>query len=315
MVSFLARLRIKSRVKLRKVHWLGIALGLFAALVVVMAVIIASYTEAGITSEIDTGGEPLPYDAETVPQSVVDDANQVAAEIFDDDVEKCQDFATQLLATYAAAEEHDFVIVFNSGGWGWNLLEDSPGWQATFEGIDAELASWGYTSLQLDYLRATSAFDSRLEEFWQMLIGYPSKSEVLAARVEFLTDHLPDINVILIGESTGAVIIDGAMVIMSDNPRVYSIQAGPPFWHTTVNTERSLIMTGNGIEVDTLCQGSGLDYLLGCYKKWFGILKPSSYYGTEPHIVVAPGHDYWWQYPEVRSQITDFLRDNFAPEE
>jgi hypothetical protein len=36
--------------------------------------------------------------------------------------------------------------------------------------------------------------------------------------------------------------------------------------------------------------------------------------GTEPHIVVAPGHDYWWQYPEVRSQITQFLRANFAPE-
>jgi hypothetical protein len=302
-------------VKLRKVHWLGIALGLFAALVVVMAVIIASYTEAGITSEVGTGGEPLvAYDAETVPESVIDDANEVAAEIFGDDVEKGADFATQLLATYAAAEEHDFVIVFNSGGWGWNLLEDSPGWQATFEGIDAELANWNYTSLQLDYLRATSEFSSQLEEFWQMLIGYPSKAEVLAARTQFLTDHLPDINVILVGESTGAVIIDGAMVLMGDNPRVYSIQAGPPFWHTTVNTERSLIMIGNGIEVDTLSQGSGFDYILGCYKKWFGIIKPVSHYGTEPHIVVAPGHDYWWQYPEVRSQITQFLIDNFAPE-
>jgi hypothetical protein len=310
-----AWLRIKSRVKLRKVHWLGIALGLFAALVVVMAVIIASYTEAGITSEVGTGGQPLPYDAEAVSQSVIDNANDVAAEIFGDDSEQCADFANQLVATYAAAEEHDFVIVFNSGGWGWNLLEDSPGWQATFKGIDAELANWGYSSLQLDYLRATSEFASQLEEFWQMLIAYPSKAEVLAARVEFLTDHLPGINVILIGESTGAIVIDSAMVVMGDNPHVYSIQAGPPFWHTTVNEERSLIMTSNGIEVDTLCQGSGFDYLWGCYKKWFGIIKPSTYYGTEPHIVVASGHDYWWQYPEVRSQITEFLRENFAPEE
>jgi hypothetical protein len=299
----------------RKVYWLGIALGLFAALVVVMAVIIASYTEAGITSEVGSGGEPLPYDAGTVPESVIDDANDAAAEIFGDDVEKCGDFASQLVATYAAAEEHDFVLVFNSGGWGWSLLEESPGWWYIFKGIDTELMNWDYTSLQLDYLRATSDFDSRLEEFWQMLIGYPSKSEVLAARTEFLTDHLPDINVILVGESTGAVIIDGAMVIMGDNPRVYSIQAGPPFWHTTVNEERSLIMIGNGIEVDTLSQGGGLDYLWGCYKKWFGILKPSSHYGTDPHVVVAPGHDYWWQYPEVRSQITQFLRENFAPEE
>jgi hypothetical protein len=301
---------------LRKVHWLGIALGLFAALVVVMAVIIASYTEDGITSEIDTGGEPLvAYDAETVPESVIDDANGVAAEIFGDDEAKCNDFANQLLATYAAAQDHDFVIVFNSGGWGWSLLEESPGWWYTFKGIDAELADWGYTSLQLDYLRTTSGFSSRIDEFWQMLIAYPAKAEVLAARVEFLTDRLPDIDVILIGESTGAVLIDSAMVIMGDNPQVYSIQAGPPFWHTTVNTERSLIMIGNGIEVDTLSQGSGFDYLWGCYKKWFGTIRLVSHYGTEPHIVVAPGHDYWWQYPEVRSQITQFLIDNFAPEE
>ncbi len=301
---------------MKKVYWLWIALGLFAALVVVMAVIIASYTEAGITSEIGTGGQPLTtYDAAEVPPSVIDDADMVAAEIFGDDDDKCGDFAVQLVATYVAAEERDFVVIFNSGGWGWNLLEDSPGWLATFEGIDAELADWGYTSLPLEYLRATSEFDSRLEELWEMLIAYPSKAGVLAARTEFLTDHLPDLRVILIGESTGAVVIDSVMVIMNDNPRVYSIQAGPPFWHDPVSTERSLLMTGNGIEVDTFSQGNGFDFILGCYKKWFGVIKTTSYYGTEPHIVVAPGHDYWWQYPEVRSQITEFLRDNFAPEE
>jgi hypothetical protein len=300
---------------LKKRYWLGIALGLFAALVVFMVVKIVTYTEAGITAEVGSGGQPLAtYDAEAVPPTVIDDANEVATEIFGDDVEKCTDFANQLVATYAAAKDYDFVLVFNSGGWGWNLLEDSLGWLATFEGIDTELADWGYTSLQLDYLRATSEFDSRLEEFFEVLFGYPTKSEVLATRTDFLTDHLPDIKVILIGESSGAIIVDGAMVIMTDNLQVYSIQAGPPFWHTTLTTERSLIMTSNGIEVDTLSQGSGFEYLWGCYKKWFGIIKPVSYYGTEPHVVVAPGHDYRWEYPEVRSQITEFIKEYFAPE-
>jgi hypothetical protein len=300
---------------LKKRYWLGIALGLFAALVVFMAVMIASYTETGMTSEVGSGGQPLTYDAAAVPQAVIDDADALATEIFGDDVERGASFADDLVATYAAARDYDFVLVFNSGGWGWNLLEDSPGWLATFEGIDAELASWGYSSLQLEYLRATTEFDSRLEEFFEVLIGYPTKSEVLAARIDFFTDHLPDFKVILIGESSGAIIVDGAMVILSDDPQVYSIQAGPPFWHTTLTTERSLIMTSNGIEVDTLCQGSGFEYLWGCYKKWFGIIKPVSYYGTEPHVVVAPGHDYRWEYPEVRSQITEFIRENFAPEE
>lgn len=301
---------------MKKIHWLGITLALFVALVVVMAVIVASYIEAGVTSEIGTGGQPLlAYDVAAVPPSVVDDANEVAAEIFGDDEAKCQDFAAQLLASYAAAKDHDFVIVFNSGGWGWNLLEESPGWRGIFEGIDAELATWNYSSVELDYLRATTGFKGRLDEFWEALIGYRSKAEVLAARTEFFTDHLPDIRVILAGESTGAVIIDSAMVIMGDNPRVYSIQAGPPFWHETITKERSLIMMGNGVSVDTLSYGNGFDFILGCYEKWFGALKPTADYGTGPHIVVAPGHDYWWQYPVVRSQITEFLRENFAPEE
>jgi hypothetical protein len=74
-------------------------------------------------------------------------------------------------------------------------------------------------------------------------------------------------------------------------------------------------MMGNGVSVDTLSYGNGFDFILGCYEKWFGVLKPTADYGTGPHIVVAPGHDYWWQYPVVRSQITEFLRENFAPEE
>ncbi len=300
---------------MKKRYWLGIGSGLFAALVVAMALMVASYTEVGLMSENNTGGQPLRYDTTAVPPSVIEDADSVAAEIFGDDIDKGDDFAAQLVASYVAAQDHDFVLVFNSGGWGWSLLDESPGLFAVFEGIEAELADWGYTTLTLEYLRTAHSFTAQLDEFWEMLIDFPEKAEVLAARMEFLTDHLPDVRVIMATESTGAVLVDAAMVIMVDNPRVYSIQMGPPFWHTTVTEVRSLIMIGNGIEVDTLSEGSGLAYLWGCYKKWFGVIKPSSYYGTEPHIVVAPGHDYWWQYPEVRSQITEFLRDNFAPEE
>jgi hypothetical protein len=280
-----------------------------------MAVMIASYTDCGLTSVVGTGGKPLLNDYSAVPPSLVGEANELAEGLFGDEPQQCADFVAQQLSLYVEAQDKDFILVFSSGGWGWSLLEESPGWQAIFKGIEDELDSLGYTSVPLDYLRTTPDFKARVDEFWEMLIAYPGKAEVLAARINFLTDHLPDIRVLLAGESTGAVIIDGAMVIMEDNPRVYSIQTGPPFWHTTLTEERSLIMMGNGIEVDTLCEGSGLDYLWGCYKKWFGIIKPSSYYGTEPHIVVAPGHDYWWQYPQVRSQITQFLRENFAREE
>jgi hypothetical protein len=248
-----------------------------------------------------------------VPPAVVDDANTLAVELFGEP-QLCQDFAAQQLTLYTEAQDKDFILVFSSGGWGWSLLDESPGWLGIFEGIEAELENLGYSSLGLDYLRTTPTLTGQLDELWEMLVGYPAKAEVLAARINFLTDHLPDVRVILAGESTAAMIIDSAMIKLADNPRVYCIQTGPPFWHETLAEERSLIMMGNGFEVDTLCQGNAFDFLLGCYKKWFGVLKPVSACGTEPHIVVAPGHDYWWQYPEVSSEITQFLIDNFAPE-
>jgi hypothetical protein len=284
------------------------------ALVVIMAVMIGSYTDPGLTSAIGTGGVPLLLDDySTVPPAVADDASALAQELFGEPQMQA-DFVDQQLALYVDAQDKDFILVFSSGGWGWSLLEESPGWWGIFEGMETELASLGYTSLELDYLRTTPSVTAQLDEFWEMLVGYPSKAEILTARIAFLTDHLPDVRVILAGESTAAMIIDSTMVKLADSPRVYCIQTGPPFWHETLAAERSLIMMGNGFEVDTLCQGNAFDFLFGCYKKWFGILKPVSACGTEPHIVVAPGHDYWWQYPEVRSQITQFLIDNFAPE-
>jgi len=279
-----------------------------------MAVMISSYTDPGLTSVIGVGGVPLLLDDYSmVPQTVADDANALAEELFDEP-QLCADFVAQQLALYTEAQDKDFVLIFSSGGWGWSLLEESPGWWGIFEGMATELESWGYSSLELDYLRTSPSVTGQLDEFWEMLVGYPSKAEVLAARIDFLTDHLPDVKVVLAGESTAAMIIDSAMVRLADNERVYCIQTGPPFWHETLAAERSLIMMGNGFEVDTLCQGNAFDFLFGCYKKWFGVLRPVSACGTEPHIVVAPGHDYWWQYPEVRETITRFLVDNFAPE-
>ncbi len=299
-----------------KIRRLGIVIALGLVLLLGMVVLVASYSESGVTCEI--GAEGLPpslADFSAVPQLVIDDATGLATELFGDCQEKCDDFVNQLLAIYLEAEDKDFVIVFNSGGWGWNLVEDSPGWWSIFDGIESELESLSYTSLELNYLRVADSFQGRLDEVGEMLTGYQSKAEDLACRAEFLTTHIPDLKVILAGESTGAVITDGAMEILEDNPRVYSIQTGPPFWHQTAMSERTLVMTGNGITTDSFCQGDLPSIFLGYFKKWFGLLEPEDDFGTTTHYIAAPGHDYWWQYPEVCSQITNFLTQNFAFEE
>lgn len=296
-----------------KIRRLGIVIALGLVLLLGMVVLAASYSESGVTCEIGAEGVPLSLaDFSAVPQSVIDDATGLATELFGDSQEKCDDFVNQLLALYSEAEDKDFVIVFNPGGWGWNLVEASPGWWSIFNGIESELESLSYTSLKLNYLRAADSFQGRLDEVGEMITGYQSKAKDLACRAEFLTTHIPDLKIILAGESTGAVIIDGAMSILADNPQVYSIQTGPPFWYQTIMLDRTLVLTDNGIIPDSFSQGDFPGIIWGYLKNWFNLSEPEDAFGTTPHYIAAPGHDYWWQYPEVCSQITDFLRQNFA---
>ena len=296
-----------------KIRRLGIVIALGLVLLLGMVVLAASYSQSGVTCKI--GAEGLPpslADFSAVPQSVIDDATGLAVELFGDCQEECDAFVNQLLAIYSESKDKDFVIVFNPGGWGWNLVEASPGWWSIFDGIESELESSGYTSLMLNHQRAVDTFLGRLDEAGEMITGYQLKAKDLACRAEFLTTHIPDLRVILAGESTGAVITDSAMNILADNPQVYSIQTGPPFWHQTTMLDRSLVLTDNGIITDSFSQGDYLGIAWGYFKKWFNLSEPEDDFGTTPHYIAAPGHDYWWQYPEVCSQITNFLRQNFT---
>ena len=298
-----------------KIRRLGIVITLGLVLLLGIVVLTASYSESGVTCMIGTEAVPSSLsDFSAIPQSVVDDATELAVELFGDGQEKCDDFVNQLLAIYSEAEDEDFVVVFNSGGWGRNLVEASPGWWSIFIGIESELDNSDYTSLMLNHLRAADGFLGRLDEVGEVINGYQSKAEDLACRVDFLTTHITDLKVILAGESTGAIITDSAMKILADNPQVYSIQTGPPFWHQTTMLNRTLVMSGNGITRDSLSQGDLLSIILGYFKGWFGLSEPVVDFGTPPHHIDAPGHDYWWQYPEVCSQITNFLRHNIGIE-
>ena len=166
----------------------------------------------------------------------------------------------------------------------------------------------------LNHLRAADGFLGRLDEVGEVISGCQSKAEDLACRVDFLTTHITDLKVILAGESTGTIITDSAMKILADNPQVYSIQIGTPFWRQTTILDRTLVFSGNGITRDSLSRGDLLSIIWGYFKGWVGLSEPVADFGTPPHHIDAPGHDYWWQYPEVCSQITNFLKHNIGIE-
>jgi len=292
---------------------LGILVALSAVLILGVAVLFFSYSDVGVTVGVGTGGLPLSVpDISAVPESVAEDAAELAKELFGDYQEKYNDFASQLLATYVEAKDKDFVLVFNSGGWGWNFTENSPGWYSISTGIESELDKLGYSSLLLNYRRTGETLRGIIDEGVEMVTFYPSKAKNLACRVEFLTSHISDLKVIIAGESDGTVISDSAMNILRDNSQVYSIQTGPPFWHKHVVQERTLVLDNNGRHPDTFSKGDIPTMLWTSLGDVLGIPQSEESSGRVLFFLRAPGHDYRWQYPDVCSQITNFLEENFG---
>jgi len=294
-----------------------IRLRLTVAMVLVVIVVLVFPASLGVAriSTIGTDGFPLLLDdLSAIPQALAEGAEEMAAELFRDDYEKSIDFTSQLLATYEQAKDKDVVLFFNPGGWGWNLAETSAEWLSILGGIQFELRNLGYTSLVLSYQRTEMSLMGQIDEFVSMLSSYPEKSKHLAYGAEFLTSHIPDLKVILAGESDGTIICDMAMSMLKDNPRVYSIQTGPPFWHKQRTLERTLALTSNGLVPDAFSQGDLLAMLAASLENFFGFPRVPDSPGHIMFYIGAPGHDYRWSYPGVYSKITEFLYQNFEPE-
>jgi len=293
-----------------QVRRLKIAVTLTVIISLAFVVMVPASSVVGIALKVGPEGLPLPNsDFSTVPQYVVEDATRLATEVCGSYHENCSDFIDQLLTAYLETEGKDVVVVFNPGGWGWNILEASPQWTSIFAGIQSELADLGYTSLLLSYQRATDTVGGYFNELMSMMSLYPSQATDLASKIEFLTKHITDLKVIIVGESTGTIITDSAMSLLRNNPRVYSIQTGPPFWHKNVMLERTLVLQSNSIMPDYFSQGDILTLICANLEGLFGFSPDEA--GRILIYLRAPGHEYWWQDPEVYSQITSFLQQNF----
>ena len=298
---------------IKKLARVAIVTVLVAVLVLVAAWLTLFYTEVGMTKEIGFH-EPELSDVEysAVPQSVIDDATRIARELVGQSQEKLKGFVDQLVGTYIKAKDMDVVILFNSGGWGWNLTQETPGWASILNGIKTELDKLGYKSLMLNYRRTSAGVRGCINEFIEAVARYPHKARELARRVEFLTDHIPNIKVIVTGESTGTVISDKTMGFLKDKSQVYSIQTGTPFWHKPAELDRTLLMNSNGRTIDTFSYGHVPVMLWASVKSWLGLTSPEDNPGSILSWLKAPGHDYSWQYPGVYAEVVKFLEKNFG---
>ena len=253
------------------------------------------------------------YDKAEVTKSILDDDIRYAKELIGNSQQRITNFKDQLVGMYMEVKDNDIVIIFNSGGWGWNLTQQTPGWASILEGIKSELERLGYSSVVLNYRRTTSGVYGCVREFLESARRYPSRAEDLAKRIEFLTEHVPGLKVIITGESTGTIISDRTMVLLKDNPQVYCVQTGVPFWHKPGIYERTLIINTNGRTVDTFSYGKVPVIVRTSIKSWLGLSSPKDEPGDILSWLKAPGHHYTWEYPGVYTKVIDFLQNHFSP--
>ena len=242
-------------------------------LIIVFSPVVDQFQAAdgqGSMYDADTG-LPLSLNANQIESTLIQpQADRVANSLFKNPVE-AQEFADQLLSTYAAALNEDFVIIFDTGGWGWTSLQLQPGWQDIMNGISQNLTSKGYKCLLLAYQRGIPNPGGYIESTAACLRLISGQAPELAAEINFMTDNLPQLKVILTGESTGCVLCDSAWKLLKNNNQVYVIETGPPFWQSDPVSSRILVLRSNGTEPDALSHGDIWAIIKANVEAWFGL--------------------------------------------
>ena len=208
-----------------------------------------------------------------------------------------------------SALESDIVIIFNSGGWGNTPLEKAEDFAPIIEGIEKTLRDFGYNSLVIPYNRTKNNLFGKITGARDFLNSFQTSSEILAEKVNFLAENLPDKKIILAGLSAGGALVEETMAKISEEAQVYAVAVGIPFWQKTVESENILLLDNNG--KDALSKGelkSLISVLVKAPFKWISS-KINGDDLTFSQVLQAPGHDYLWDSPEVGPKIVTFLEN------
>jgi len=270
--------------------------------------------------------EPATLDFESM-DDIERQAWQVAAEVVGASRELQEQFVAEVLGLYYKVKDNDVAILCIPGGWGREPLEVNAEGRSWLVGMEAELAGLGYNYCVVDDIRTGDGLLEYLFEFKEQLTHYPSKAKKLAAKIDFLTQQIADLKIIVTGQSNGAAFAGEVITRLEENPGVYSIQVGIPFWHRVSKASRSLVIDNNGVGADALAQRDLLKLLKANLVEVFIInhvpsFTPIDWVISRAILVLwpydfglglqAPGHEYMWEYPGVGPVIESFLAENFS---
>jgi len=250
-----------------------------------------------------------------------EEANRLAQQLFGNETEKCASFTNRLLDICTRAQGKDFLLLHNPGGWGGTPLEHCMRWERSIvEGVSDTIDRLGYSWLLIQYFRSGNSWWAHVRDIKDQarffLTGKSFKAEVMTAELKFIVQHISNLKVILIGVSQGAAFGDAVMLRLGGSRRVYSIELGMPFFYKSrrVVTERTLAIDSNGLMPDALMEWDIITAVKAFSAAPFRWIKYQLQGNPVKlgHCINLPGHDYNWDYPEVRQQIGDFLDTNFG---
>ena len=246
-----------------------------------------------------------------------EEAHYLARQLFGNDSEKAISFTNRLLDIYTRAGGKDFLIIHNPGGWGNTYIEHCLQWERSIvTGISTTIERLGYTCLLIQHFRSGNGWQEVIRDMKEQFRFFASKAKVMAAELDFLTRHNSTLKVILIGASRGAAFGNAVMQCLDELCQVYSIELGMFFLQRPrrVVTERTLAIDSNGLMPDAMMEWNFITMLKAFSVAPFRWIKyrlagkPVKF----SYCINVPGHEYNWDYPEVRRQIGDFLELNFA---
>ena len=165
-----------------------------------------------------------------VDLALQEEAHHLAQQLFGNNSEKGTKFTNRLLDIYSQAQNKDFLFIHNPGGWGTTSLEYCLQWERSIvDGINATLERLGYSRLLIQHFRTESGWREHVRDVKEQFRFFASKAEMLAAELKFLTQHINNLKVILIGISQGAAFGNAVMRCLGKPQQVYSIELGMPF--------------------------------------------------------------------------------------
>jgi hypothetical protein len=255
-------------------------------------------------------------------QAARKEADRLAKQLLGDKLAARAEFVRRVTDTLARAREKEFLVIHNPGGWGNTRLDLCLDWERSIvNGVCSTLDEMGHSWVLTQYFRSGDSFwrhmlDIKKEAVF-FLKGRSFKARVMAAELRFLTEHLPDLTILLLGASQGAAFANTVMRELGGaSPKVYSIELGIFFPHMSrrVLTERTLAIDSNGMMPDPMAHRdlwAGSRAYAKAFFRWFWYRlkgRPTRF----TNCINVPGHEYSWEYPEVHRRIEAFLKANFG---